>query len=148
MAAVDPSLPAMNSGPSGESLNYLDATAPLSVTVRQPAHAVLVIHVAGELDMLTGPRLKQHLSGLLATRPARLIIDLSEVSFLGSTGLAVLIGARHTAARQGTTLQLSGTGHRAVARPLRLTMLDQLFDTSPPATGGSAEPADSGTDDQ
>jgi anti-sigma B factor antagonist len=139
MAAVDPSLPPMNSGLSAESLNYVDATASLSVTVRQPEQAVLVIHIAGELDMLTGPRLEEHLCGLLDTRPERLIIDLSQVSFLGSNGLSVLIGAQHTAARQGTTLQLSGTSHRAVARPLRLTALNQLLDTPPPATEGSAD---------
>jgi anti-sigma B factor antagonist len=60
-----------------------------------------------------------------------LIIDLSQVAFLGSTGLAVLIGARHTAAQQGTALQLSGISHRAVARPLQITGLDRLFETSP-----------------
>ncbi|MGH3821404.1 MAG: STAS domain-containing protein [Pseudonocardiaceae bacterium] len=132
MAAENSSLPEMSSGPSVEFLNYIDTTEALSVTVRQPEQEVLVIHVAGELDMLTGPPLKEHLNRLLDTRPERLIVDLSEVVFLGSFGLAVLLGARHAAAKQDTTFQLSGTSHRAVARPLQITGLDQLFEMRPP----------------
>lgn len=132
MAAEDPSLPAMNSESNAEFLDYVDTTEALSVTVRRLEQAHLIAHVAGEVDMLTGPPLKEHLSMLLDTQPDRLIVDLSEVTFLGSTGLAVLIGARQTAAEQGTKLQLSGIDHRAVARPLQITGLDRLFETRPP----------------
>lgn len=102
------------------------------MTVRRLEQALLIAHVAGELDMVTGPPLKEHLSKLLDTQPDRLIVDLSEVTFLGSTGLAVLIGARQVATEQGTRLQLSGIDHRAVARPLQITGLDHLFETRPP----------------
>ena len=133
MAAEDVSLPAM--GPSAEFLSYRGTTTPLSMTVRQSEHAVVVIQVAGELDMSTGPALNEQLRNLLSVRPDRLVIDLSEVTFLGSSGLAVLVGARDTAAAQGTRLQLSGISHRGVARPLQITGLDRLFETSPPANG-------------
>ena len=133
MGIEDMSLPVSNSGPSAAFHSYVDISPLLSVTVGQSAPAVLVIHVTGELDMLTGPRLEEHLNRLLAARPERLIVDLGKVSFLGSNGLAVLIGARHAAAQLGTTLQLSGISHRAVARPLALTGLDRLFETSPHA---------------
>jgi anti-sigma B factor antagonist len=132
MTAKDPSLPAMSPEPSAEFLNYVDLTEALSVTVRQSEHEVVVINVAGELDMLTGPPLKEHLRNLLDARPKLLIVDLSQVAFLGSTGLAVLISARHTAAEQGITFQLSGISHRAVARPLQITGLDRVFETASP----------------
>lgn len=131
MAAEDPRLPAVDSGPRVEFLNFVDDTAPLSVTVLQPEPGVLAIHIIGELDMLTGPPLKEHLNKVLGTRPERVIVDLSKVAFLGSTGLAVLIGARYLATEQGTTFQLSGISHRAVARPLKITGLDQVFETLP-----------------
>jgi anti-sigma B factor antagonist len=135
MEAEDLSASAKDSTASAELLNYADATTALSVIVRQSEQAVFVIYVTGELDMLTGPLLEDHLTKLLAARPQRLVINLSEVAFLGSTGLAVLIGARHTAAQQGTMLQLSGISHRAVARPLQITGLDRLFETVLPAPG-------------
>jgi anti-sigma B factor antagonist len=119
---------------SAEPLNYIDDSELLSVTVHQPDRAVWIIHVAGELDMLTSPSLQDHLSRLFATRPDRLIIDLSQVSFLGSAGLQVLLDARRAADQQATTLQRSGTNQHAVARPLTITGLDHLFEILPPAT--------------
>ena len=123
------------SWPSAEPLSHLGL---LSVDVRQLEHAVLVVYVAGELDMLTGPPLQDHLAELLATQPDRLIIDLSQVSFMGSTGLSVLICIRQNAITMGTTLQLSGTSGRAVSVPLEVTGLNHLFEIlpTPPTTGG------------
>lgn len=120
-----------------ESVNYLGHTDLLSVVVQQPTRAVLVVNVAGELDMLTGPPLQDHLGELLATRPDRLVIDLSQVSFMGSTGLSVLICARQNAIATGTTLALSGTSGRAVAVPLKVAGLNYLFEIlpTPPTTG-------------
>ncbi len=127
-----PQQPADHPAQSAESLSYVDGAGRLSVIVQRPTHAVLLIHVAGEVDMLTGPLFEDHLNRLLATRPQRLIVDLSQVSFMGSTGLAILISTRHVARQQGTALQLRGTSHRVVARPLALTGLDRLFDILPP----------------
>ncbi|MGH3617685.1 MAG: STAS domain-containing protein [Pseudonocardiaceae bacterium] len=124
--------------PSIEPLSYLSGL--LSADVRQLEHAVLVVHVAGELDMLTGPPLQDHLGELLATRPDRLIIDLSQVSFMGSTGLSVLICTRQNAIAMGTTLQLSGTSARAISVPLEVTGLNQLFEILPtPPTIGDVQ---------
>lgn len=119
---------------SAEPLNDIDDSELLSVTVHQPDRAVWIVHVAGELDMLTSPLLHDHLNKLFATRPDRLVIDLSQISFLGSAGLQVLLEARRAADQQATTLQLSGTTHHAVARPLTITGLDYLFEILPPAT--------------
>jgi anti-anti-sigma factor len=79
-----------------------------------------VAYVAGEVDMLTGPALRSHLDQVLATRPEHLIVDLSQVSFLGSTGLAVLINVQEAAIHQGTTFQLRGV-RRAAGRVLQVT---------------------------
>lgn len=122
--------------PSGiEPFDYVDGTKLFSVIVHQPEPTVTVIYVAGEVDILTASPLRDHFSRLLATRPQRLIIDLSRVSFLGAAGLSVLLSARDIAAQQDTVLQLRGTSRRAVARPLEVTGLDHLFEILPPASG-------------
>lgn len=138
MVAAGVPWPPNHPRPDAESLSYLDNTGLLSVVVQQPEHAVFVVHVAGELDMLTGPPLQDHLSELLATHPERLVVDLSQVSFMGSNGLSVLICTRQAAMQQGTTLRLTGTSHRAVAVPLEITGLNHLFEIvpAPPTTGG------------
>lgn len=126
-------LPAQrNIARNAESLSDVDAAGLLTVIVQPAGDAVSVIRVIGELDMLTGPLLEDHLVSLLATRPKRLIVDLGGVSFLGSTGLSILIKTRDIAGQQGTALQLTGAGRREVALPLRITGLDCLFDIVPP----------------
>jgi anti-sigma B factor antagonist len=100
------------------------------VTVLQHDHAVVMVHVAGELDMPSAASLQSHLDQVLATQTERLIIDLSQVSFLGSTGLTVLANTKTAATKQGTRLQLRSVSS-AAARPLQITELVYLFDILP-----------------
>lgn len=116
-----------------ESFGRIDGIEPFRVTLLQH-QAIVVAHVAGEVDMLTGPSLQSHLDQALATRPERLIVDLSQVTFLGSTGLAVLINTQEAATSQGTTFQLRGIG-RAAARVLQATNLTFFFQILPSKEG-------------
>ncbi len=62
----------------------------LSITTDAQDGAV-VIHVGGELDVYTAPQLKVVLDEAVAGG-GRLILDLSEVHFIDSTALSVLVG--------------------------------------------------------
>lgn len=84
-----------------------------------------VLHVVGELDTLTAPLLQARLGEQLAGTD-RLILDLSDVTFLGSAGLAVLVGAKDDADSRGHRLLLV-PGSRIVRRALEATGLMQLF---------------------
>jgi anti-anti-sigma factor len=70
---------------------------PLDVSVRNGDPSAWVIEVRGELDLATGPILKQHLrpyndaSGNGHAR--RIIYLLSELQFMDVTGLNALLGA-------------------------------------------------------
>jgi anti-sigma B factor antagonist len=56
-----------------------------------------------------------------------LVADLDGVTFLASSGLAVLIQAAHRAERSRRKLRLVASG-RQVRRPLAITGTDQLFE--------------------
>ena len=53
-----------------------------------------VVRLAGELDLYNAPELRVTLVALAGERPARLVLDLTEVEFVDSTALGVLIEAR------------------------------------------------------
>jgi len=57
----------------------------------------VVISVAGEIDIATTAQLADALSAALRHGPKGLIVDLSDVGFLGAAGLTTLLGARQQA---------------------------------------------------
>jgi anti-sigma B factor antagonist len=87
--------------------------------------SVRVLHVVGELDTLTSPLLHTRLLEQ-QEQVSHLILDLSDVTFLGSAGLAVLVGAKDAAQSQGKQLLLV-PGSRIVRRALEATGLLSLF---------------------
>jgi anti-sigma B factor antagonist len=52
-----------------------------------------VVAVAGEVDVATAPRLREQLIELVNHGRHHIVVDLSDVEFLDSTGLGVLVGA-------------------------------------------------------
>jgi anti-sigma B factor antagonist len=54
----------------------------------------VVVHLSGELDLYNAGEVREALVEVAAAKPARLVIDLSEVEFIDSTALGVLIEAR------------------------------------------------------
>jgi anti-sigma B factor antagonist len=85
-----------------------------------------VMHVVGEIDTLTAPVLRSRLDEQVSA-VRLLVLDLSDVTFLGSAGLAVLVAAKDDADRRRHTLRLV-PGSRIVTRALEATGLLGLFE--------------------
>jgi RNA polymerase sigma-B factor len=130
--------------PHSEALSRVASNQPFSVIVDQHHPDIVLLTVMGEIDLLTESRLGNQLSSLLALRPQCLIIDLSQVSFLGATALSVLINTKHAADEQGATLQLRVPNRPVPTRALEITGLDCLLEILPPASGDE-EPHNNGT---
>lgn len=86
---------------------------------------VRVLHVIGELDTLTSPLLASELAAQHAAATA-LVVDLSDVTFLGSAGLAALVEAKDAGEKSGRRLLLV-PGSRIAKRALEATGLLRLF---------------------
>lgn len=97
----------------------------LKITIEQPAENVTLLRVTGDLDLLTAPMLRERLRPLLDGN-GTVLVDFSELGFLGSAGLAELAGAHDLAARNGSRVVLVASG-RTVVRPLEVTGLHTLF---------------------
>lgn len=100
----------------------------LSVTVGEPMPGIVLCGVRGEIDLSTEALLREELPSTGQLSAHHLVIDLSDVQFLGSAGLSVLLEVQ--AAQQAAARHLAlvvGTNH-AVTRPFQVTGLDQVFD--------------------
>ncbi|WP_226363450.1 STAS domain-containing protein [Pseudonocardia abyssalis] len=104
-----------------------DAAQSIDTVLTRPAPGTALLTVCGEIDTVTAPHLEAALHSLLDTDDATLVADLDGVTFLASSGLAVLIQAAHRAERSRRKLRLVASG-RQVRRPLAITGTDQLFE--------------------
>lgn len=117
--------PVSDPGASTGSFDGSDVGEIIRFDVVDHGPGVRVLHVVGELDTLTAPLLQAQLGEQLA-EVDRLVLDLTDVTFLGSAGLAVLVGAKDDADGRGARLLLV-PGSRIVRRALEATGLMQLF---------------------
>jgi anti-anti-sigma factor len=77
-----------------------DAVTPLAVE-RSRSDGYELLTVEGELDIATAPRMIGALNEAIAEMSAPLVVDLSDVVFMDSTGLALLMNARARVVRMG-----------------------------------------------
>jgi len=104
-------------------------SSPFEVTIEERGSSV---HAAlrGELDISTATRLEESLARIEADQPELVVIDLSGLDFMDSTGLRLLISADQRARDAGRRLVLV-QGNDMVQRVLRLTRLDERLEIVP-----------------
>lgn len=85
-----------------------------------------VLPLEGEIDLHVSPRLDRALASMIKKRPPHVVVDLSGVTFIDSSGLAVLIRALQNVKEYGGKLTLSGVNSNV--RPVfEMARLDQVF---------------------
>lgn len=97
--------------------------------------SVSVVTVSGEIDLVSGPRLRAVLDEVLddpdpaAGALTGIVLDLTDVSFIGSAGLGVLVDAHERAGQQGAALKVVIAGPASqVARSLQAAGIDEHLD--------------------
>ena len=85
-----------------------------------------VVGVEGELDLFSAPQLREAISECLRRGANQVLVDLSDVRFVDSTALGVLIGGLKRVRDRGGDMALLGP-QRTVRRVLGITGLDKIF---------------------
>jgi anti-sigma B factor antagonist len=103
----------------------------LETTVSRPRPGGVMLAVAGAVDARTASELEAGLNTALDAAGdgpgASVVVDLNAVTFLASSGLAVLIRGANRATEHGRRLHLVAVT-RVVTRPLQVTGADALFE--------------------
>lgn len=98
-----------------------------SVTVPgSSGSAYTMVALAGEVDATNSEELHGVLESVVREHPRLLLVDLSGLSFMDSTGLRMLLRANRELDREGGVLGLVAP-QASVARVLQLTKADQLI---------------------
>jgi len=88
-----------------------------------------LVHVAlvGELDLSTVAKVQDELRKVEATSPATMVVDLSKLTFLDSTGLRCIITADERAREQGRRMVIV-RGPDPVQRVFSITRLEERLE--------------------
>jgi anti-sigma B factor antagonist len=97
-----------------------------------------IVEAADELDMATAPDLRHSLLQGINDGYHRVVLDLTKVTFIDSSGFAVLISALKRLRASGGDLRLAGAG-RAPLSAMRISGLDQIFAMYPNATAAVSD---------
>lgn len=85
-----------------------------------------VLHVRGEVHVSTAPELSSRLNDAIDVGRTAIVIDLSEVEFIDSTGLSVLLSAQRRIDRAAGRMALV-CANPTVMRLFEITHLDSTF---------------------
>lgn len=86
---------------------------------------IAVVTVTGEIDLSTATALEAAIAEALAAEPAVLVVELSAVDFMASSGLRVLVATQQKVSKSA---QLAVVADKpATRRPIEVTDLDKVF---------------------
>ncbi|GAB3483785.1 STAS domain-containing protein [Nocardiopsis coralliicola] len=101
-----------------------------------------VLALSGEIDMATEQRFHREVREAVETRPhGRVVLDCTQLSFIDSSGLRVLIQA-HKLAKEHYTAVLIAAPNDRVAQLLRVTAIDTRIPVLPGVAAALAAPVD------
>lgn len=95
---------------------------------------VPVVHVSGDVDVTAAPAMREAIDATTAAGHRHLVLDLTEVTFIDSTGLGVVVGRLKSLRRDGGSLVVAAA-HDRVLRVLAITGLDTVLDIAPDVPG-------------
>ncbi len=96
-----------------------------------------IVAASGDVDISTSPDLREALARVVAEGNRAVVVDLSAVKFIDSTGLGVLVGA-FTAVRNAGGRLAVVNDHSAVIKVLTITALHEVLGVQPTLEGAIA----------
>jgi anti-sigma B factor antagonist len=97
---------------------------------KQDRDGVLVVSPRGEIDVYTAPELKEQAASAIEEGADRVVIDMSDVDFMDSSGLGVLVSLLKRVREAGGSIRLVIPDER-ILKIFRITALDEVFDIDP-----------------
>ena len=89
-----------------------------------------VLPLDGEIDLHVSPEVAKSLKSMISNKPKQVVIDLTKVTYLDSSGLAVLIEGMQNVQEYGGKFLLAGV-QEEVKHVFDIARLDQVFDIYP-----------------
>ena len=96
-----------------------------------------ILALEGDIDLYQAPAVKARLDAFIAQKPARILVDLSRVTYIDSSGLALFVECLQRIAEHGGRLALFGLSE-SVRHVFEIARLDQVFSIFPDESAARA----------
>jgi anti-sigma B factor antagonist len=91
-----------------------------------------IIEVQGEVDLYTSPRMREAIVQTASVKTALVVVDLSGVKYMDSSGVATLVEGLQFSRGYGGAFRLAGLGG-AVREVFKFAKLEKVFEIYPDA---------------
>jgi anti-sigma B factor antagonist len=106
-----------------------DASGPVEVTTRQEG-GYSIVTVKGEVDLYSSPRMRDAILAGVSRKNPRIIVDLSGVTYMDSSGIATLVEVLQLTRKHSGRLVIAGLSQR-VREVFELARLESVFELAP-----------------
>ncbi|MGA2402485.1 MAG: STAS domain-containing protein [Syntrophobacteraceae bacterium] len=104
----------------------------MNIQVNQRKPGVFVVSLAGDLDMSSSPQVRDVLLPIFRKELSHLVVDLAEVPYIDSSGIATFVEALQLARKGKVRFSLAGAC-RTVESIFDLAYLKNVFEMAPDA---------------
>jgi anti-sigma B factor antagonist len=106
----------------------------ISIDVKE-TESKLAVKVIGEIDAYTAPQLREKLFPMSEKEGVKMVVDLSEVNYMDSTGLGVFVGVFKNVRAHDGEFKIVGLSER-LQRLFEITGLADIIDINSQIEGG------------
>ncbi|MBI1869850.1 MAG: STAS domain-containing protein [Chlamydiae bacterium] len=89
-----------------------------------------IVDLGGEIDLYQSPQVRKKFEGVLAKNPKRLLVNLTKVSYMDSSGLATLVEVFQITKKKGIVFGLFGM-NTTLKGLFEITRLEKVFSIYP-----------------
>lgn len=102
----------------------------MNIQVDQRKPGVFVVSLGGDLDMTTSPQVRKVLLPIFRKKASHIIVDLKDVRYIDSSGLATFVEALQLSRRNKVRFSLAGACRNAESI-FDLAYLKNIFEMAP-----------------
>ncbi|MBT2503826.1 STAS domain-containing protein [Curtobacterium sp. ISL-83] len=102
----------------------------MDIVVHQATSEAAVLECSGRLNMVSAPAFREAVAAVVAEGRTKVVVELSGVEFMDSSGLGALVGCLKTARQAGGDLRIAAPSEQ-VQMVLQLSNIDKILRTYP-----------------
>lgn len=110
----------------------------MDIVVHEATDRIAVLQCSGRLNMVSAPTFRESVTKVVGTGRSHVVVELSSVEFMDSSGLGALVGCLKATRQAGGDLRIAAPSEQ-VDMVLKLANMDKILRTYPDGDAAVAD---------